>query len=90
MPLSKLDREGVFMSNTGVHATHCCGEHGCKYGDHDCPVVLGQVEQRYVCEECEDFDLRVEAAMHKAVELGVLQDTAEQRQALRAILKAAI
>ena len=42
------------MSNIGVHASHCCKWHGCKYGDDDCPVVLGQVEQEYPCEYCSD------------------------------------
>lgn len=36
----------------GVHAAHCCKWHGCKYGDPDCPVVTGEVEQRYKCEDC--------------------------------------
>lgn len=36
----------------GVHATHCCKWHGCKYGDPDCPVVLGKIEQVYLCEDC--------------------------------------
>jgi hypothetical protein len=27
----------------GVHDTHCCAIHGCKYGDDDCPVVSGEV-----------------------------------------------
>lgn len=36
----------------GVHAAHCCKWHGCKYGDPDCPVVLGKVEQEYLCENC--------------------------------------
>ncbi len=41
------------MSNDGVHATHCCAAHGCKYGkDDDCPVVAGRVSQEYPCEEC--------------------------------------
>lgn len=38
----------------GVHATHCCKEHGCKYGDEDCPVYLGIIKQEYPCEYCED------------------------------------
>jgi len=33
----------------GVHIAHCSKEHGCKYGDLDCPVVLGEVEQKYPC-----------------------------------------
>jgi hypothetical protein len=38
----------------GVHRTHCCLIHGCKYGDEDCPVANGIIEQEYPCEECED------------------------------------
>ena len=36
----------------GVHASHCCKWHGCKYGDDDCPVVNGDTEQLYLCEDC--------------------------------------
>jgi hypothetical protein len=36
----------------GVHAAHCCKWHGCKYGDPDCPVANGEVEQEYLCEDC--------------------------------------
>ena len=36
----------------GVHAAHCCKWHGCKYGDSDCPVANGEVEQEYPCEDC--------------------------------------
>ena len=36
----------------GVHVAHCCKWHGCKYGDTDCPVVNGEVEQEYPCEDC--------------------------------------
>ena len=35
-----------------VHDAHCCVIHGCKYGDSDCPVVLGE-ENGIECEECE-------------------------------------
>jgi len=37
----------------GVHIRHCCTEHGCKYGDTDCPVVLNLIKQDCPCEECE-------------------------------------
>jgi len=37
----------------GVHHAHCCLNHGCKYGDEDCPVVLELVKQEYPCELCE-------------------------------------
>ena len=35
-----------------VHGSHCCSLHGCKYGDPDCPVVLGS-ESGIICEECD-------------------------------------
>lgn len=35
--------------NWGVHETHCCLVHGCKYGDKDCPVVLRKINQKYAC-----------------------------------------
>lgn len=38
--------------SVGVHAAHCCKWHGCKYGDRDCPVANGEVEQLYACEDC--------------------------------------
>lgn len=39
----------------GVHRTHCCKKHGCKYGYEYCPVVLGHVKQDHKCESG-DFD----------------------------------
>jgi len=39
--------------NIGVHTSHCCVRHGCKYGDEDCPVVLGTHKQKYDCEDCD-------------------------------------
>lgn len=35
------------------HLNHCCIKHGCKYGDENCPVVLGRDKQRYPCEDCD-------------------------------------
>lgn len=43
--IMSIDREGV-------HATHCCAYHGCKYGNDGCPVVAGRVKQEYPCEDC--------------------------------------
>lgn len=40
-------------SEWGVHITHCCALHGCKYGDYDCPVTNALASQEYMCEECE-------------------------------------
>jgi len=36
----------------GTHITHCCVVHGCKYGDDDCPVANGKMQQTYPCESC--------------------------------------
>jgi hypothetical protein len=39
--------------NVGVHVTHCCAQHGCKYGDdRRCPVASGRVKQEGPCETC--------------------------------------
>lgn len=40
------------VDHEGVHRTHCCVAHGCKYGDRNCPVETGRIKQDYVCEEC--------------------------------------
>ena len=42
------------VNHIGVHRTHCCIAHGCKYGDDDCPVVIGEILQDYLCEFCND------------------------------------
>lgn len=38
----------------GVHLSHCCTKHGCKYGEHDqCPVALGLLKPDVpTCETC--------------------------------------
>lgn len=46
-----------YMSKIGVHVTHCCLMHGCKYGDVDCPVVIKTHRQRYSCEICENQEI---------------------------------
>jgi len=38
----------------GVHVHHCCKKHGCKYGNEDCPVAYGDVEQVHPCMDCDD------------------------------------
>lgn len=38
-----------------VHTEHCCRNHGCKYGDRDCPVWLGYKVQSYPQECCYDI-----------------------------------
>lgn len=44
------------VGKTDVHTEHCCIEHGCKYGEDDCPVYLGYSKQTYRCESCEEVD----------------------------------
>lgn len=41
------------VDRVGTHVTHCCVIHGCKYGNPDCPVVLGDEDQEFLCEECD-------------------------------------
>lgn len=41
---------------SNVHTRHCCKEHGCKYGDEDCPVANGIQRAEYPCEYCEELD----------------------------------
>ena len=43
------------IDNIGVHVTHCCKWHGCKYGDPDCPVASGEIKQKYLCEYCDEI-----------------------------------
>lgn len=38
----------------GVHETHCCEVHGCKYSKVDCPVKIGLIAARHECEYCVD------------------------------------
>lgn len=44
------------MKTKNVHTEHCCKQHGCKYGEEDCSVSNGILEQSYKCEMC-DYDL---------------------------------
>jgi len=50
-----LERDGSFdeVDHIGVHRTHCCFIHGCKYGVENCPVESGEIEQDYLCECCD-------------------------------------
>ncbi len=37
-----------------VCVSHCCKQHGCKYGKETCVVVLGTHEQDHSCEQCQN------------------------------------
>lgn len=32
--------------------SHCCKNHGCKYGYDDCPITTGEIVQETLCEQC--------------------------------------
>lgn len=42
-------------SKWGVHETHCCPIHGCKYDDTDCPVATHKTPAEYMCEDCDEM-----------------------------------
>jgi hypothetical protein len=44
--------DDVPVEKYGVHRTHCCVKHGCKYGNPKCPVELGLIVQDHPCENC--------------------------------------
>ena len=66
----------------GTHATHCCKECGCKYGNPECPVVLGTVEAQYDCGECAEClsrlleEIRHLAPSRRATVLNALNEPA--------------
>lgn len=41
------------VRNVGTHVTHCCFIHGCKYADDECPIEKGEIDQEYICEDCD-------------------------------------
>jgi hypothetical protein len=49
---SFLEVYRVQEEDYGVHIGHCCKDHGCKYSERTCPVVLEIVVQEYPCEDC--------------------------------------
>jgi hypothetical protein len=55
--IRKRNGTNIPKDSWGVHETHCCKKHGCKYGQsEDCPVCLGLIKQKYGCEVGDDFD----------------------------------
>lgn len=59
-PWTPIDRP---VGNPGTHVTHCCSEHGCKYGHPQCPIKTGELVQDHPCEACE-FDDEDEGEAH--------------------------
>lgn len=59
----------------GVHQSHCCVLHGCKYGkDSECPVVKGDVRQDYICESCDMDDIKDVDEIDKYLSLNICCD----------------
>lgn len=56
-----------------VHTEHCCIDHGCKYGDADCPVCLGLKPQSFQCEQCQ-WDDENESAFKDAERYRALRE----------------
>ena len=55
------------------HGSHCCKKHGCKYGDDECPVVLGIIKQEYRQECCDISDILLTEAY-----MAILKDMKEK------------
>lgn len=64
---NSIDRE--------VHRTHCCTDHGCKYGDSHCPVVSREFEQEYSCEQCDEEARRYEISKIEFRDPKILKNT---------------
>lgn len=57
--------------NIGVHETHCCILHGCKYGSENCPVEKGKIIQRYLCPDCQEEGIESVKDLQAMMELGL-------------------
>jgi hypothetical protein len=81
--MAKKTKSNIPKERWGVHVTHCCKRHGCKYGDVNCPVELGLVIQDGSCQDgremgdiCitpKDFDYKKTYKLAIA-KLGILSD----------------
>ena len=70
--------EAELPYNIGVHVTHCCSLHYCKYGDEDCPVQKGEYLQKYACEYCpdnvKDAESKIKDAEQRVVQARIERD----------------
>lgn len=60
------EHSALTSKRTGVHITHCCTRHGCKYGDSDCPVHNRRAAQAYLCALCDEDNPRTVLTMEAA------------------------
>lgn len=51
---NKLKDENLVDKHRACQS-HCCILHGCKYDHKDCPVCLGVVRQKFLCDYCGDI-----------------------------------
>ena len=63
------ERKGVEAGGSTAHSTHCCLDHGCKYGDDEyCTVMQGIEPQEIMCPvstQCDNYgDYDEEYDMH--------------------------
>ena len=71
------------MSQDGVHQSHCCKLHGCKYGDEDCPVEQGRMTQDGPCETCGVYDnIHTIEELNERIQVGETK-IAEKLEAIR-------
>jgi hypothetical protein len=76
------------VDNFGVHASHCCVSHGCKYGDPNCPVEKG-LSLGVVCEICADEVEAQKPITHLRADLSAARAECERyREALLEIYRA--
>jgi hypothetical protein len=67
----------VDQAKYGVHKTHCCATHGCKYSAPDCPVFTKVIQgDPGVCEYCTEDEAEFKAGFHDlARRITASQDT---------------
>ncbi len=62
--ISKLTTTNIPKEEWGVHRTHCCFEHGCKYCYDDCPISIGLIKQDFPCETCDEEHYEYDRSKH--------------------------
>ena len=71
--------------DSGVHVSHCCVLHGCKYAEGTCPVWAALLTQEHPCEDCVDhsdvLDRLIEANAGDVTPLGALHSWIYQKDA---------
>ena len=79
---SKKATSSIPEEEWGVHESHCCFEHGCKYGDRNCPVELGITKQDFPCEICSDTEEEENNGFYQGnIKVELLTDTLKDIQA---------